>query len=74
VVAQGGNTGLSGGATPDESGRAIVISLARLNCIRAVDTLTPMLTAETGCVLQRLQAAAAQTERLCPLSPGKVLA
>jgi FAD/FMN-containing dehydrogenase len=68
VVPQGGNTGLSGGATPDESGRAIVISLARLNRIRAVDTLTNTLTAEAGSVLQRVQAVAAQNERLFPLS------
>src|SRR5690606_36138521 len=39
VVPQGGNTGLSGGATPDESGRSIVLSLARIRRVRAVDTV-----------------------------------
>src|SRR5438477_7585287 len=46
VVPQGGNTGLSGGATPDESGRAIVLSLARLNRIRAVDPIGNTIVAE----------------------------
>ena len=36
VVPQGGNTGLSGGSVPDDSGRAVVLSLARLTRIRAI--------------------------------------
>src|SRR5690606_480978 len=35
VVPQGGNTGLCGGATPDNSGHAVVLSLTRLNAIRS---------------------------------------
>src|SRR3954462_408629 len=31
VVPQGGNTGLCGGATPDNSGRAVIVNLSRLN-------------------------------------------
>ena len=31
VVPQGGHTSLSGGATPDRSGKAIVLSLGRMN-------------------------------------------
>ncbi|MGN6456512.1 MAG: FAD-binding oxidoreductase, partial [Achromobacter mucicolens] len=38
VVPQGGNTGLCGGATPDDSGTAIVLSTARLTAVRALDT------------------------------------
>ena len=34
---QGGNTGQCGGATPDASGDAVVLSLARMNRVRAVD-------------------------------------
>ena len=37
VVPQGGNTGYCGGATPDESGEQLVLSLRRLNRLRAVD-------------------------------------
>jgi FAD/FMN-containing dehydrogenase len=68
IVPQGGNTGLSGGATPDGSGRAIVLSLARLNRIRACDTLNNTLTVEAGCILQRVQEAAAEAGRVFPLS------
>ncbi|GAA4328660.1 FAD-binding oxidoreductase [Pigmentiphaga soli] len=68
MVPQGGNTGLAGGATPDDSGRAVVISLARMNRIRAVDPLNDTLVAEAGCVLQAVQDAARQAGRLFPLS------
>lgn len=70
VVPQGGNTGLSGGATPDGSGDAVVLSLARLNRIRAVDTEGDTLTAEAGCILADVQQAAAAQGRLFPLSLG----
>ncbi|MHB8813232.1 MAG: FAD-binding oxidoreductase, partial [Steroidobacteraceae bacterium] len=39
VVPQGGNTGYCGGATPDESGAQIVVSLSRLNRVRQIDAL-----------------------------------
>jgi len=70
VVPQGGNTGLSGGATPDSSGKAIVLSLARLNRIRAIDTAGDTLTAEAGCILADVQQAATASDRLFPLSLG----
>ncbi|MCP4563386.1 MAG: FAD-binding oxidoreductase [Bosea sp.] len=70
VVPQGGNTGLSGGATPDSSGKAIVLSLARLNRIKAIDTAGDTLTAEAGCILADVQQAAAAKDRLFPLSLG----
>ncbi len=38
IVPQGGNTGLSGGATPDASGNQVVVSTTRLNRIREIDT------------------------------------
>ena len=68
VVPQGGNTGLSGGATPDDSGRALVLSLARLNRVRAVDTANNSITVEAGCVLADIQRHAAEAGRLFPLS------
>ncbi|SFI83735.1 FAD/FMN-containing dehydrogenase [Bosea sp. OK403] len=70
IVPQGGNTGLSAGATPDESGRCAVLSLGRLNRIRAVDAEGDSLTAEAGCVLAQLQQEAAKADRLFPLSLG----
>jgi FAD/FMN-containing dehydrogenase len=68
VVAQGGNTGLAGGATPDDSGHALVLSLARLKRIRAIDTMNNTLTVEAGCVLAEVQRAAADHDRLFALS------
>lgn len=70
IVPQGGNTGLSGGATPDASGDAVVLSLARLNRIRAIDIEGDTLTAEAGCILADIQQAAAANDRLFPLSLG----
>ncbi len=68
VVPQGGNTGLSGGATPDESGRSIVLSLARLTKVRAVDTINNSITVEAGCTLVQVHDAAREAGRLFPLS------
>lgn len=68
VVPQGGNTGLAAGAVPDDSGRQIVLSLARMNAIRAVDPVGMTLTAEAGCVLRTAQDAAVSAGRLLPIS------
>jgi len=68
VVPQGGNTGLVLGSVPDESGTAIVMSLTRLNRIRTVDTVNNTLIAESGCILEHVQNAAADAGRLFPLS------
>jgi FAD/FMN-containing dehydrogenase len=68
VVPQGGNTGLVGGSTPDDSGRELVLSLTRLNRLRALRRDDLSLTAEAGCVLADLQAAAAAQGLLLPLS------
>jgi FAD/FMN-containing dehydrogenase len=70
VVPHGGNTGYCGGATPDGSGRQLVVALSRLNRIRSVDPANDSLVAEAGCTLAQVQAAAAQAERLFPLSLG----
>ena len=68
VVPQGGNTGLVGGGTPDDSGRAVLLSLARMNRVRSIDPVNNTITVEAGCVLQRVQEAAAEAGRLFPLS------
>ncbi|MBZ6077209.1 FAD-binding oxidoreductase [Microvirga puerhi] len=70
VVPQGGNTGLSGGATPDRSGRAIVLSLERLNRILSIDPVGNTLVAQAGCILANVQQAAADVGRLFPVSLG----
>jgi FAD/FMN-containing dehydrogenase len=68
VVPQGGNTGLVGASVPDASGTQVLVSLARLNRIRAIDAANLTLTAEAGCVLQAVQEAAAAQGLLFPLS------
>lgn len=70
VVPHGGNTSYCGGATPDESGKQLVLSLRRLTDVREVDALNYSLTAEAGCVLANVQAAAEQFDRFFPLSLG----
>ncbi|HEY0768335.1 MAG TPA: FAD-binding oxidoreductase [Steroidobacteraceae bacterium] len=70
VVPHGGNTSYCGGATPDESGRQLVLSLRRLNRIRSLDAANYSLTAEAGCVLAQVQRAADDAERCFPLSLG----
>ena len=68
LVAQGGNTGLVGGSVPDGSGTQVLISLVRMNRVRALDAANLTLTAEAGCVLQAVQEAAAVQGLLFPLS------
>jgi len=70
VVPHAGNTSYCGGATPDESGQQIVLSLKRLNKVRSVDPLNYSLVAEAGCILADVQRAADDAERLFPLSLG----
>lgn len=68
MIPQGGNTGLCGGATPDASGTALVVSMARMNAIRHVDTDNDTMVVEAGCILQAVQDAARAAGRLFPLS------
>lgn len=70
VVPQGGNTGMSGGATPQEDGREIVLSLTRMNRILEVDKVGFTMTVEAGVVLKTIQDKAAEHDRLFPLSLG----
>ncbi len=70
VVPQAGNTSLCGGATPDESGREVIINVSRMNRVREVDVHDNTMTVEAGCVLQALQEMAEKHDRLFPLSLG----
>jgi FAD/FMN-containing dehydrogenase len=70
VVTQGGNTGMSGGATPDSSGDQIVLSMTRMNAIRQVDALNNTMTVEAGVLLASIQDAAERSGRYFPLSLG----
>jgi D-lactate dehydrogenase (cytochrome) len=70
IFPQGGNTGLCGGAVPDADGSGIVLSLGRMNRVRAIDAVNFTITAEAGCVLAEVQSAAEKADRLFPLSLG----
>lgn len=68
VVPQGGNTGLVGGQIPTEADNQILVSLSRLNRIRAIDPEGNTMTAEAGVILADAHRAADDVDRLFPLS------
>ena len=68
MVPQGGNTSHCGASIPDLSGDAVLISLSRMNAIRAIDVANNTITVEAGCVLQAIQESAIAAGRLFPLS------
>lgn len=70
VVPQGGNTGLAGAATPDRSGRALVLCLGRMRRILGISAIGGTIAAEAGSVLAELQQAAEAAGLLFPLSLG----
>ena len=59
---------MSGACVPDDTGRALVLSLTRLNRVREIDPLNNTMTVEAGCILQNLQEVAREANRLLPLS------
>jgi FAD/FMN-containing dehydrogenase len=70
LVPQGGNTSMVGGAVPAEDGSELVLSLSRMNHIRAIDPVDQTLTIEAGATLKAAQDAAEQAGCLLPLSIG----
>jgi FAD/FMN-containing dehydrogenase len=70
VVPHGGNTSYCGGATPDEAGSQIVLSLRGLNRLRQIDAVNYSMIIEAGCTLAEAQKAARDADRLFPLSLG----
>jgi FAD/FMN-containing dehydrogenase len=51
IVPQGGNTGMCGGATPDDGAFNVVIRLDRMRRVRDVSPLANTITVEAGCIL-----------------------
>ncbi len=70
VVPQGGNTGYCGGATPDESGRQVLLSLSRMNAVREVDGGNFTMTVEAGVPLASVHDAADAAGLHFPLTLG----
>ncbi|WP_343654254.1 FAD-binding oxidoreductase, partial [Herbaspirillum sp.] len=70
IVTQGGNTGMSGGATPDDSGAQVILSTTRMNRVREVDPINNTMTVDAGVILAHAQEAARGAGRYFPLSLG----
>ena len=70
IVPQGGNSGMSGGATPDGGGGQLLLSLRRMNTIEALDRESRKVTCQAGVVLQTLHEAAAAESLRFPLTLG----
>ncbi|WP_183300430.1 FAD-binding oxidoreductase [Cupriavidus alkaliphilus] len=70
MVPQGGNTSLMGGAVPDDSATAVVISLRKMTRVLAVDTINDTMTVQAGVTLSAARTAAENRKRLFPLRIG----
>ncbi len=68
IVPQGGNTGLTGASQPHDDMSEIVLSTSRMNRIRDIDLANDTMTVDAGCILADIQTAAADADRLFPLS------
>jgi len=68
LIPQGGNTSMVGGATPTEDGSELILSLSRLNQVRAIDPLDMTMTIEAGVTLKAAQNAALDANCMLPLS------
>ncbi len=70
LVPQGGNTSMVGGATPPTDGRALLLSLRRMNRIRSIDEASGIAVVDAGVILSDLHAAAQRCGLRFPLSLG----
>ncbi len=71
VLAQGGNTSLCGGATPEANGQPpVIIGLQRMRAIRSIDPINNTICVDAGCVLATVQQAAIDNDRLYAVSLG----
>jgi FAD/FMN-containing dehydrogenase len=70
LVPQGGNSGMVAGATPDNSGDSVLLSLRRMNQIETIDVNSGEVIAQAGVILQNLHDAVAEKDRRFPLTLG----
>jgi FAD/FMN-containing dehydrogenase len=70
LVPQGGNSSMVGGATPAADGASLLLSLRRMNRIRALSSEDNSLVAEAGVILAHVHDAAAGIGRRFPLTLG----
>ena len=70
LVPQGGNSGMCGGATPDESGHELLLSLRRMDAIHNLDVAARQVTCGAGVILEHLHNAAEAQGLRFPLTLG----
>ncbi|WP_353230062.1 FAD-binding oxidoreductase [Novosphingobium sp.] len=70
IVPQGGNSGMCGGATPDDSGHALLINMRRMDAIRRIDATGRQVECEAGVILQTLHEAVERQGLRFPLTLG----
>lgn len=70
LVPQGGNSGMVGGATPDDGGNQLLLSLRRLNRVRYIDPAARIAVAEAGVILETFHNAALAQGLRFPLTLG----
>lgn len=70
IVPQGGNSGMSGGATPDTTGHSVLLSLRRMDAIRTFDSEAGQIVCEAGLILQNLHEVAEKEGLRFPLTLG----
>ena len=68
IVPQGGNTGLCGGATPDQTGNSILMNLTKLNTIRSIDLTGNTITVEAGCILETIHNEVDKKNKVFPIN------
>ena len=70
LVPQGGNTGMSAGATPPPDGSAVLLSLRQMSRIRSISAEERLAIADAGVVLATLHEAAHEIGMRFPLTLG----
>lgn len=70
IVPQGGNSGMSGGATPDGTGDAILLSLRRMTEVRDFAPASRTITCDAGLILQTLHETVEAEDLRFPLTLG----
>ncbi|MBT8389947.1 MAG: FAD-binding oxidoreductase [Altererythrobacter sp.] len=70
IVPQGGNSGMVGGATPDESGHSVLLSLRRMDQVRSFDVDARQIICDAGVILQNLHEKVEEKGLRFPLTLG----
>ena len=70
LVPQGGNSGMVAGATPDQSGDSLLLSMRRMNKFVGIDTGSGDAIVEAGLILQSFHEAVAPHGYRFPLTLG----